>query len=323
MPAGAGTHTEVPGSTQSFSSASQNALLGASTHPSGVQTGAAVQVSMSATHVDVWVMTPVAGLHASVVHARSSLIGTGVDVHTLAVHVSVVHAFMSLQSAFTLHATHMFVVVLHTCGAVQPASLMQSTQTLFTGAGDTRHCAPAGQPAVAVQRMQVLVGLQTGMGAAQADAPPARQTTHAPVAVLHAGVAPPHSASAVQPVHCWPGPQIGVVPPQLAFVRQPTQILVVVSQTGVAPAQWVLRRHCTHCPAAGPVVAHTGVAPAQSSCPAAHGRQVWSSSSQMGVPDVAAQPASLVGLHCSQEPPTHCPPLGLPAHSPFDAQPTH
>jgi hypothetical protein len=52
-------------------------------------------------------------------------------------------------------------------------------------------------------------------------------------------VAPPQLASDVHPMHVFPGPQTGVVPLQFAFVTQPTQVAVVVSQTGVAPVHFV------------------------------------------------------------------------------------
>ncbi len=41
------------------------------------------------------------------------------------------------------------------------------------------------------------------------------------------------------------GSHTGVLPPQSALARHPTQLLVALRQTGVAPEHCVLDRHCT------------------------------------------------------------------------------
>jgi len=71
-------------------------------------------------------------------------------------------------------------------------------------------------------------------------------------------------------------------------------------------------------------VEHCPLVPAQS--PAPHARQVWVSASHMGVSDAAVHPALLapaLASQRSQEPFTHCPPFGLPMHSPSSAQFEH
>jgi hypothetical protein len=63
-----------------------------------------------------------------------------------------------------------------------------------------------------------------------------------------------HSASALQARHAFAS-QIGVVPLQSLSMRQPTHVLVLVSQTAVGAAQSVDCKHCTHRPAS---LSHTG-----------------------------------------------------------------
>jgi hypothetical protein len=51
---------------------------------------------------------------------------------------------------------------------------------------------------------------------------------------------------------------MGVVPPQSALARQPTQLLVDVLQTGVAPPHWLEFKHCTQ---VAVLVSQTAVVP--------------------------------------------------------------
>lgn len=68
-----------------------------------------------------------------------------------------------------------------------------------------------------------------------------------------AGFLAKHWASDVQAVHVLVDEQMGAAAAHVALVRQPTQALVVVSQTPVAPLQSLLPLHWTQ----APVVAHT------------------------------------------------------------------
>ena len=63
-------------------------------------------------------------------------------------------------------------------------------------------------------------------------------TPHAPLG-WQAGVAPPHSASAVQAWHvCVPAvSQTGLAPEHCALAKHPTQVARGASQTDVAPTQ--------------------------------------------------------------------------------------
>ena len=92
------------------------------------------------------------------------------------------------------------------------------------------------QSALAMQRTHVPEPTShSGVAPPHAVALPAEHWPQRPLG-WHAGVAPPHSLS---PPHARQvrnvGSQIGVLPPQSAFARQPTQAFVLVLQTGVAP----------------------------------------------------------------------------------------
>jgi hypothetical protein len=56
--------------------------------------------------------------------------------------------------------------------------------------------------------------------------------------------------SAVHPAQLFVAPQMGVAAVQVALVRQPTHLSIVVSHTDAVPAQSVLSAHCTQAPAA-------------------------------------------------------------------------
>ena len=70
-----------------------------------------------------------------------------------------------------------------------------------------------------------------------------------------AGFFPWHWAPVTQPAQIFVGPQMGAAAPQVALLRQPTQVFVAVSQTEAGPdaVQSVFAAHWTHVP----VVEHT------------------------------------------------------------------
>jgi len=82
----------------------------------------------------------------------------------------------------------------------------------------------------------------------------------------HAGVDPPQSASDAQGLHL-PPLQMGVLPPQSMLVRHWAHVLLDVQRGVAPPPQSMSEAHVTQSPAAGPVVAHTGVVPPQSAVP--------------------------------------------------------
>ena len=102
------------------------------------------------------------------------------------------------------------------------------------------------QSALATQRTHVPDKVrQTGVAPEHAVAFVAEHCPHAPPG-WQAGVEPPHSLSTPQARQVRnDGSQMGVEPPQSAFARQPTHTFVVVLQTGRAPEQLLLERHCT------------------------------------------------------------------------------
>jgi hypothetical protein len=97
-------------------------------------------------------------------------------------------------------------------------------------------------------------------------------------------------------------------PLQLASLRQPTQVLVVVSQTGVAPTQAVVLP-VMHCTQVLVVVSQTGVSPTQAvafPAPAAHCTQVFevlqTGVATLAVLRVPVQSALSPLMHCTQTP---------------------
>jgi len=71
---------------------------------------------------------------------------------------------------------------------------------------------------------------------------------------------------------------------QSTFVAQPRHVWFVPSQMGVLPLQLAFEPHATHCPAADPLVSHTGLLPVQSA--GLHARHACEVVSQMGVSPV-------------------------------------
>jgi hypothetical protein len=90
-----------------------------------------------------------------------------------------------------------------------------------------------------------------------------RQPTHEPVTALQAGVEPVHAVAFVDEhaPHEPLGWQAGVAPPQSASAVQPRHVCVVVLHAGVEPEQVVFATHATHVAA---VVLQAGVAPEHS-----------------------------------------------------------
>jgi hypothetical protein len=164
-------------------------------------------------------------------------------------------------------------------------------------AAATSQMVPWAQPAVAVQVLQVFV--EVSQTAPPVQLASERQPTHWPPAteVSQVPVGALQPAVALQVMH-WPAPlfaavlHTGVAPeqPALLVARQLLQLLLLTSQMGVLPPQWVLARHCTQRPPATVVsqtlpvpqpavavqvmhwpaplfaaVLHTGVAPEQPS----------------------------------------------------------
>jgi hypothetical protein len=124
-----------------------------------------------------------------------------------------------------------------------------------------------------VQAVQVSLAEQ--MGVAPEHCELAVQPTHLLVVVSQTGAVPEQSVLAVHCTH-WPSArhegaagflaahwlavvqaaqvsaaeQMGAVAGQVVLVVQPTHLLLLVSQTGVAPEHWVLLVHWTHWPSA-------------------------------------------------------------------------
>ena len=115
------------------------------------------------------------------------------------------------------------------------ASLVQPTHVLVAGA--QTGVLPLQLAFVRHPTHVADVTSQRGFAPVQADEFVAEHCPHAPLD-RQAGVAPPHCESLVQPVQAL-FVQIGVAPLQFAFVKQPTQVAVAVSQTGVAPVHLV------------------------------------------------------------------------------------
>ena len=86
------------------------------------------------------------------------------------------------------------------------------------------------------------------------------QPRHVPVAVAHTGVDPVHCAlfADEHTPHAPLAWQAGVLPLQSVSAAQPWQIPAVVLQTGVVPLHWALLTQATQVPL--PLL-HTGVAP--------------------------------------------------------------
>jgi hypothetical protein len=105
------------------------------------------------------------------------------------------------------------------------------------------------QSALAMHRTQLPdVASHTGVDPVHCDEFVAEHCLQAPEAWQAGADADiTHSLSPPQARHARnDGSHTGVVPPQSALARQPTQTLVVVLQTGVAPEQLELDRHWTH-----------------------------------------------------------------------------
>jgi hypothetical protein len=121
------------------------------------------------------------------------------------------------------------------------------------------------QPPPGPSPLQGAQTLLTHFGVAPEQFASVSHVTHWPVAVSHAGEAPPHWLKFV-PEH-WPQApldwQAGEVPPQLESLLQPVHASLVVSQTGLVPVHCVelLPEHCWQLPAFAPVLMHAGFAP--------------------------------------------------------------
>ncbi len=115
-----------------------------------------------------------------------------------------------------------------------------------------------------------------------------------------------HSAVSAQPRHVPPLPQIGVVPPQSAWLAHSTQVLVATSQTApmAAHTDSSAASHATQAPALAPLSAHTGVAARPAHSPsfaqAAHASAPSAPAPQIGV--VPPQPESSAGSQTEQRP---------------------
>jgi hypothetical protein len=112
----------------------------------------------------------------------------------------------------------------------------------------------------------VLLAVQRGVDGGQfVSLTHATQSPACAPVVAHSGVAPPQSDGPVHARQAFVAPQIGVGLAQLAFVRQPTQLWVATSHTGVAPVQAVAL--VAEQIAQTPEVEHAGVAPPHAESP--------------------------------------------------------
>jgi hypothetical protein len=241
--------------------------------------------------------------------------------HRLALLSQIGVVIVQADAFVSVHSTH--------CPALGPVTAQAGVaplQSVTLAGSHARHtCAVASQIGVAPPQSELLtqpthtlvVVSHAGVGAAQfaGDVHATHRPAFVPV-VAHAGVAPEQSV-ALLVLHgrqtCAVASQIGVAPPQFAFVRQPTQRFCVVSQMGVDPVQAPaeIPVHCTHRPAFVPVTAHAGVAPEQSvRLVVLHARHWRVTVSQIGVVPaqsaLVAQPPQTGGVpeHASLPPET-------------------
>ena len=213
----------------------------------------------------------------------------------------------AVQSPLPMHPTHVFDTESHF--GVVPLQVVPSTHPTHcpTFAPVVTH---AGPPVVPVQSAALVHPWQTWvvvlhvgalpaqsvfalqpthvpLGASQTCDPPVHCVTlpsehcpHAPDA-WQAGVAPPQSASLAHFPQIWLDPHTGVVPPQSPAVRQPTQLLTVVSQRGVAPLQLASLAHVTHAPKFV-LATLSQTSPPEHSALSAQARQAWLVESHTG-----------------------------------------
>ena len=175
--------------------------------------------------------------------------------------------------ALVVHPTHLFVVVLQT--GVAPEQVVLSVHC--THAPVVEHAGVvalfAAHWLAAVQAVQTSAAEQMGVAAEHVAL--VVHPTHLFVVVSQTGVAPEqvvlsvrcarapaavhagraalfaaHWLEAVQAAQVFATAQIGVAVVHVALERQPTQVLVAVSQTEAPPSQVELSIHWTHAPAA-------------------------------------------------------------------------
>jgi hypothetical protein len=239
-----------------------------------VQTSAAEQIGVAPVHVALAVQPT----HLFVVVSQTGVAPEQVvlSVHCTHVpaaeHAGVVvlfaaHWLAAVQAAQVLAAVQIGVVVVHVELETQPTQVFVVVSQTEAPAAQVElsmhwtHAPPAEQTArvgsarvahwlEAAQAVQVPLGAQRGAAAGHVAL--VRHPTQVPVgehSVRAGSASAAHWVEALQAVQA-PAAQIGVLARQVAAVRQPTHLFVVVSQSGVAPEQVELSEHWTHAPAA-------------------------------------------------------------------------